>query len=258
MAARTRSKVTPKYRAKYRVGNWPAYDAALRARGDVTVWFDEATVSAWNAPPSGRPGGQRRYSGLAIVTALTWRTVFHVALRQTEGFVGSRTRVLGLALHTPDHSTLSRRNRDVEVPRLARRAAGPLHLVIDSTGLKRCGGGQWQAHRHGTSGQPRSWRKLHLGVGADGYVIASALTDSGADDACANSSEPLRHAGPWCCSETPLRLLRHTGSLLGARSAGQRQNARAPGRRWSRRLGAGSHASPPRSDRAGGYPPNAA
>ena len=183
MAARTRSKVTPKYKGKYRVGNWAAYDAALRARGGLTVWFDEAAIAAWNAPPSGRPGGQRWYSDLAIVTALTLRTVYDLALRQTEGFVGSLIRVLGLALGTPDHSTLSRRNRTVRVPRLPPDDAGPLHLAIDSTGLKLCGSGEWQAHQHGTSGRRRSWRKLHLGVDAHGFVIASALTDSGADDA---------------------------------------------------------------------------
>ena len=71
MAARTKTKVSPKYKTKYRVKNWPAYDIALRDRGDITVWFDEKSICAWNAPPSGRPGGQRRYSDLAIVTALT-------------------------------------------------------------------------------------------------------------------------------------------------------------------------------------------
>ena len=71
MAARTKSKVTPKYKPKYRVKNWAAYEAALRKRGDVTLWFDEAAIDAWNAPTSGRPGGQRRYSDLAIVTSDT-------------------------------------------------------------------------------------------------------------------------------------------------------------------------------------------
>ena len=76
MSARAKSKVSPKYKTKYRVKNWAAYDDALRERGDITVWFDEEACFAWNAPPSGRPGGQRRYSDLAIVTALTLRTVF--------------------------------------------------------------------------------------------------------------------------------------------------------------------------------------
>jgi hypothetical protein len=68
MAARKKSKVTPKYKTKYRVKNWPAYEAALKKRGDITVWFDEDAINAWTAPPSGRPGGQCRYSDLAIVT----------------------------------------------------------------------------------------------------------------------------------------------------------------------------------------------
>ena len=89
MAARTKSKITPKYKTKYRVKNWATYEAALKKRGDITVWFDEGAIRAWNAPLSGRPGGQPRYSDLAIVTALTLRTVFHLALRQTEGFVAS-------------------------------------------------------------------------------------------------------------------------------------------------------------------------
>ena len=85
MAARTKSKVTPKYKTKYRVRNWSTYEAALRNRGDITVWFDEAAMGAWNASPSGRAGGQRAYSDVAILTALTLRSVFHLGLRQTEG-----------------------------------------------------------------------------------------------------------------------------------------------------------------------------
>ena len=75
MAARTKSKVTPKYKTKYRVRNWSTYEAALRNRGDITVWFDEAAMGAWNASPSGRAGGQRAYSDVAILTALTLRSV---------------------------------------------------------------------------------------------------------------------------------------------------------------------------------------
>ncbi len=98
MSARTKGKVSPKYKTKYRVKNWAAYEEALRERGDITVWFDEEASFAWNAPPSGRPGGQRRYSDLAIVTALTLRTVFHLPLRQTEGFIASLIGLMGLSL----------------------------------------------------------------------------------------------------------------------------------------------------------------
>ncbi len=157
MAARTKTKVSPKYKTKYRVKNWAAYDVALRERGDITVWFDEEAICAWKAPPSGLPGGQRRYSDLAIVTALTLRTVFHLPLRQTEGFVASLLGLMDLALRAPDHTTLSRRSRDVEVPRFA-QGGDPLHLVIDSTGLKILGDGEWQAHKHKTSNQRRNWR----------------------------------------------------------------------------------------------------
>jgi len=184
MAARTKSKVTPKYKTKYRVRNWPEYEAALRKRGDVTVWFDEAAIEAWNAPSVGRrPGGKQLYSDLAILTALTIRTVFHLPLRQTEGFVGSLIRMMKLDLETPDHTTLSRRSATVVVPPLPKKQAGPIHLVIDSTGLKMLGDGEWHAHKHKTSNKRRAWRKLHLAVDGEGFIVASELTSSGADDA---------------------------------------------------------------------------
>ena len=183
MAARTKSNVTPKYKTKYRVKNWAAYEAALRKRGDVTLWFDEAAIDAWAAPATGRPGGQSRYSDLAIVTALTLRAVFHLPLRQTEGFVASVVRLMDLNLATPDHTTLSRRGGTVEVPELVRQHDGPIHLVVDSTGLKIVGDGEWHAHKHNTSNKRRSWRKLHLGVDGEGFIVTSRLTDSGADDA---------------------------------------------------------------------------
>ena len=194
MAARTKTKVSPKYKTKYRVKNWAAYDIALRERGDITVWFDEEAICAWNALPSGRPGGPRKYSDLAIATSLTLRTVFHLPLRQTEGFVASLIGLMGLGLKTPDHTTLSRRSRDVEVPRFA-QSGGPLHLVIDSTGLKILGDGEWQSHKHKTSHKRRSWRKLHLGIDGDGYIIATALTDKNADDGCVAISMLKQIAG---------------------------------------------------------------
>ena len=119
--------------------------------------------------------GPRRYSDLAIITVLTLRTVFHLPLRQTEGFVSSLIGLMGLALKTPDHTTLSRRSRDVEVPRFA-QSGSPPHLVIDSTGLKMLGDGEWQAHKHKTSNKRRSWRKLHMGIDEDSYIVAAALT----------------------------------------------------------------------------------
>ena len=183
MTARTKSKVTPKYKTKYHVKNWPAYEASLRKRCDITFWFDEDAVDEWNARPSGCPGGQRTYSDMAIVTTLTLRLVFRLALRQTEGFVASLIRLMGLDLKTPDHTTLSRRHGNVEVPVLSRNHDGPIHLVVDSTGLKMCGDGEWHVHKHRTSNKRRSWRKLHLGVDEDGFIVASDLTKCSEDDA---------------------------------------------------------------------------
>jgi hypothetical protein len=90
---------------RHRVTNWAEYDAALRQRGSLTVWFTDAAIAAWRAEPRTTPGGQPSYSALAIATALTLRAVFHLALRQTEGLIGSIIRLLGLDLGIPDHST---------------------------------------------------------------------------------------------------------------------------------------------------------
>ena len=92
-----------------RITNWAEYDAALRQRGSLTVWFTEAAIAAWHAEPRTTPGGQPHYSSLAITTALTLKAVFRLALRQTEGLIGSIIRLLGLDLSVPDHTTLSRR-----------------------------------------------------------------------------------------------------------------------------------------------------
>ena len=131
-------------RQKHRVTNSAAYDAVLRQRGSLTVWFTDEAVESWRAAPRTTPGGQPCYSPLAILTALTLRAVFRLALRQTEGLIGSIIGLLGLELRVPDHSTLSRRAETLEVPRLQPRRDGePLHLLVDSTGLRLCGAGEW-------------------------------------------------------------------------------------------------------------------
>jgi hypothetical protein len=171
---------------KHRVTNSAAYDAALRQRGSLTVRFTEEAVAAWKAEPRTTSGGQRWYSPLAILTALTLRAVFRLALRQTEGLIGSIIHLLGLALAVPDHSTLSRRAKTLEVPRpRPRRDGEPLHLLVDSTGLKLCGAGEWLIEKHGTKTR-RSWRKLHIGLDADtGQIVAAALTAKEVDDGSA-------------------------------------------------------------------------
>src|SRR4029079_8042193 len=137
-----------------RVTNWAEYDAALRQRGSLTVWFTEEAVAALGGEPRTTPGGQPHYSSLAITTALTLRAVFRLGLRQTEGLIGSVIRLLGLNLPVPDHTTLSRRAATLEVPcprsssREAEGEAAPVHLLVDSTGLKLCGPGEWLIEKH--------------------------------------------------------------------------------------------------------------
>ena len=155
----------------------------MRQRGSLTVWFTEAAIAAWHAEPRTTPGGQPHYSSLAIATALTLKAVFRLALRQTEGLIGSIIRLLGLDLSVPDHTTLSRRAESLEVPRpWSDSDAKPVHLLVDSTGLKLCGPGEWLIEKHGTRVR-RSWRKLHIGMDADtGRIVASELTTNDVDD----------------------------------------------------------------------------
>jgi hypothetical protein len=151
--------------------------AGLRRRGDLTLWLDEDAVTGWQAPRRTTPGGEAWYSDAAIELVLMLRLVFHLALRQAEGFTMSVLR-----LRVPDHTTLSRRS-----PSFAGRQPkvipdGSLHLVIGSTGLKLFGQGEWDAEKHGRT--RRSWHKLHLTVDAGtGEIVACLLTDNAADDA---------------------------------------------------------------------------
>src|SRR3954466_1033757 len=166
---------------QHRVINWAAYDAGLRARGSLTVWFTPEAIAAWRAEPRTTRGGQPIYSDLAIATALTLRAVFRLALRQTEGLIGSVLQLLALDLPVPDHSTLSRRAETLAVPR-PKAGSAPMHLLVDSTGLKFCGPGEWLTEKHGTK-RGRAWRVLHLATDADtGRIVASVLTDKDADD----------------------------------------------------------------------------
>jgi len=159
-------------KSRYRIGNWPEYEAGLRRQGDLTVWLSEDAINSWREPPSGKPGGQRTYADIAIEAALTIRMVFHLPLRQTEGFLRSLSQLLELGLPIPDHTTLSRRLKKLRVIPFRSTGKGqPFHLLIDSTGLR---------IHVGTLRKPpnrRAWRKLHLAVDADtGEILASDLT----------------------------------------------------------------------------------
>ena len=160
-------------KSQYQVRNWPEYEAGLQKRGDLTVWLSEDAINSWREPPSGKPGGQRTYANVAIEVALTIRMVFHLPLRQTEGFLRSVAQLLALDLPIPDHTTLSRRLTklsDIQFRRLP--TDEPIHLLIDSTGLRIHVGHLRKPPKR------RAWRKLHLAVDADtGEIVASDLTD---------------------------------------------------------------------------------
>src|SRR5215211_1139540 len=169
-------------KTRYRIQNWPAYEAGLKRRGDLTLWLDEEALTGWQPPRRTTPGGQAWYSDAAIELVLILRLVFHLALRQAEGFTRSVLRLLGYELPVPDHTTLSRRSRSFAGGKPRVVPHGPMHLVIDSTGLKLFGQGEWDEEKHGRA--RRSWRKLHLAVDADtGEIVACVLTDNTADDA---------------------------------------------------------------------------
>ena len=165
---------------KYHVRNWAEYNEGLRRRGDLTVWFDEEAIANWKADKTGKPGGQRVYSDMAIETGLVVRMVYKLAYRQTEGFLHSIASLLGLGIEIPDYSTLCRRSRllrkKLRIPKAA--STQPIHLMIDSTGLR---------IHVGTARKPpkqRAWRKLHIAVDREtGNIVASELTASRARDA---------------------------------------------------------------------------
>jgi hypothetical protein len=177
-----KSRIHPKYKTKYRITNWAEYDLALVKRGDITLWISEDAIDAWTPRPSGRRGAPRKYSDLAIETALTLRLVYRLPLRQAEGFLRSLLRIMALDLDAPDHTTLSRRSRQLNIAFKPRASAKAIDLIIDSTGLSIVGQGEWAAAKHGKRGK-RGWRKLHIGVNGDGEIVTQVLTDSNVDDA---------------------------------------------------------------------------
>jgi hypothetical protein len=147
-----KSKVHPAYKTKYRVANWPADERALVRRGDVTLWLTPEAITAWAPGQSGRRGGQRKYSDVAIETALMLRLIFHLPLRQAEGFLHSLFAMMSLDFSAPDHTTLSRRGQHLTARLRPIPTGQPVHLIIDSTGRSMVGEGEWAAAKHGGRG----------------------------------------------------------------------------------------------------------
>lgn len=165
----------------YKTRNWPNYNEALKRRGSLTIWFDPAMT--WEAAPTGKRGRQPSYSDAAIQTCLTMKVLFGMALRQTTGFVESLLHLIGLSWSVPDFSTLSRRQKTLKVNIPYRGSQGPLHLLIDSTGIKVEGEGEWNARKHGGP-KRRVWRKIHIGIDEQTLEIRAAeFTTSDVGDA---------------------------------------------------------------------------
>ncbi len=136
-------------KAKYRVTNWAEYDRCLVRRGDIRVWLSQEAIAGWCAEGRNTLGGQRRFSNVAVETTLILGAVYRLPLRQSEGIVRSLIELMRLDLIAPDHTTLARRWRTVDVCEYRWPRKGPVDIVIDSTGLKFFGAGEWARKKHG-------------------------------------------------------------------------------------------------------------
>lgn len=134
--------------ARYRTTNWKSYNDALKQRGSLLIWLDKDMV--WLAPRAARNGHPAVFWDAAIQFCLMVKVLCGLLLRQTTGMVGSTLTMAGLDWPGPDFSTLSRRQKSITVQISGRRAAGPLNLLVDSTGIKFLGAGEWLARKHGT------------------------------------------------------------------------------------------------------------
>jgi len=186
MPKRKQARSRPK--TLYRVKNWSEYDRALVQRGSITIWLSEDFEENWQYSGEKQLGSQFEYSVQAITIMLTIKNVFHLPNRATEGFVRSLFAMLKVTLPVPDHTTLSRRGKGLEVT-LPKKVNGQVDIVMDSTGLKVYGEGEWKVRTHGKS-KRRTWRKLHLGTDPQsGEIEAVALTENSVSDA--DMVEPL-------------------------------------------------------------------
>lgn len=165
----------------YRVKNWSEYDKALVQRGSITFWISADFEKTWLYTGEKQRGSQFDYSEQAILVMLTVKEVFHLSNRGVEGFVHSIFRMMRINLPVPDHTTLSKRGKDLKV-NLPKKANQRLNIVMDSTGLKIYGEGEWKVRQHGVS-KRRTWRKLHIGANPqDGEIQAVILTENSVSD----------------------------------------------------------------------------
>jgi len=175
-----------------KITNWSEYNKSLQGRGSITLWFSDEAIKAWTdwkRPEASKKGGRKgTYGDAAILCALTIRAVFNLPLRQTRGFIKSLIQVLKIDLPVPCFTTISNRSKTLEVTLPTARKSGKIDLVIDSTGLKVYGEGEWKVRTHGKS-KRRVWRKMHLAVDPKNHeIVVCELTESGCHDAPAAAS----------------------------------------------------------------------
>lgn len=166
-----------KTKPTYRLHNWKDYNAALVQRGSLTLWVSDDVLTIWrNTEQTGKPGKPRTYSDTAVLCMATLKEVYHLPLRATQGLMGSIMQLLDLGLPVMDYSQLSRRCAKLEVALPRRKNDEPLHLVVDSTGVKVFGEGEWKVRQHGYT-KRRTWRKLHIGADeTTGEIVAAVVT----------------------------------------------------------------------------------
>jgi transposase len=165
----------------YKVTNWKAYNQSLRNRGNMTVWFTPEAIEQWHPEKEGKRGRPLEYSEHAIATALLIRKVFHLPLRQTEGFLKSVVSLLDVKLEVPDFSSISKRSGTLKRLKLNKDMKPGIHVIVDSTGLKVYGKDEWHQEKHKIKPK-RTWRKLHLAVDEKHQIIAVELTTPEAGD----------------------------------------------------------------------------
>ena len=160
-----------------RIRNWSEYNAGLKQRGSLTVWISHEISSHWfHQGLTGKRGASPIYSDLAIQTFATVKAVYRQAGRQTQGFIESIFSLLNIELTVPDHSTVSRRLKSLNVTLPVHPPEGARHIVVDSTGIKVYGEGEWKTRQHGIS-KRRTWRKLHVGVDeSTGEIVSAVVT----------------------------------------------------------------------------------
>jgi hypothetical protein len=167
-----------------RVRNWRKYNEALLNRGRITFWFSQETLEKWLEKPTGQRGRPKKYSDSAIICALTLKAIYHCPFRQTEGFITDLVEAMGIEVDVPDYSLLCKRQKELKVP-LPKKKLKPgerVHILVDTTGIKVFGEGEWKVRQHGFV-KHRLWRKLHLSVNRKTQEIESfELTTLGIQD----------------------------------------------------------------------------